>query len=65
MCAGCYPFDRPLVAGLLTVTRTLGKMAQASPSCRALGSGSDCQSGLGGAQSICSGSVRACVFPGE
>ena len=41
-----------LVAGLLTVARTHGKVAQADPSCRALGSGSDPQAGVGSAQSI-------------
>ena len=41
-----------LVAGSLTVTRTHGKVAQAAPSCRALGSGSDPQVGVGSARSI-------------
>ena len=59
----CYPLDRVLqvlpgrwsqglVAGPLTVARTRGKAAQAAPSCRALGHGSDPQAGLGGSQSI-------------
>ena len=41
-----------LVAGPLTMARTQGKVAQAAPSCRALGRGSDPQAGVGGTQSI-------------
>ena len=41
-----------LVAGLLTVARTCRKVAQATPSYRALGSGNEPQADLGGAQSI-------------
>ena len=41
-----------LVAGPLTVVRTCGEMAQAAPGCRALGSGSDPQAGVGSAQSL-------------
>ena len=41
----------------LTVARILGKMAQAAPSCRALGSDSDLQAGVG---TFGSGS-RGCV----
>jgi len=38
-----------LVAGPLTVARTCGKVAQAAPSCRALGSSRDPQAGIGSA----------------
>ena len=53
-----------LVAGLLTV-KTFGKVAQATPFCRALGSGHGPQADLGYAQSIGSGSGRVCEFPVE
>ena len=42
-----------LVAGFLTVARTCRKVVQATPSCRALGSGNESQADLGSAQSIC------------
>ena len=35
---------------MLVVARTLRKVAQAVPSCRALGSDNDLQAGVGGAQ---------------
>ena len=41
-----------LVSGPLTVAMTHGKVMQATPSCRALGSGSDLKAGVGCAQSI-------------
>ena len=41
-----------LVMGLLTVVRTSGEVALAAPCCRALGSSSDPQAGVGRAQSI-------------
>ena len=41
-----------LVAGPLTVVRTYGKVAQAAPSFRVMGSGSDPQAGVGSAQSL-------------
>ena len=41
-----------LVAGLLTVARTCRKVAQATPSCRALGSGNEAQANWDGAQNI-------------
>ena len=41
-----------LVAGPLTVARTHRKVVQATPSCRALGSGSDLQAGVGGTWSF-------------
>ena len=57
VCTGCYSQDaecvsskkeamgkassRCLVAGLLTAARTCRKVAQATPSCRALGSGNE------------------------
>ena len=54
-----------LVAGPLTVARTCREVVQAVPGCRDLGSGSDPQGAVGGAQSLCSGNSRVCVFPGE
>ena len=54
-----------LVAGPLTVARTCVKVAQAAPSCRAPGSDTDPQTGIGGAQAFGSGSQRLCVFPGK
>ena len=54
-----------LVAGPLTVVRTYGKVAQAAPSFRVMGSGSDPQAGVGSTQSIYRGSGRACAFPGD
>ena len=64
--AGCYPPEcvsrekeamgrassQCLVAGLLTVAMTCRKVAQAIPSCRALGSGNDPLADLDSAQSI-------------
>ena len=66
--AGCYPpgaecvskekeamgraSSQCLVAGLLTVARTFRKVAQATSSCRSLGSGNEPQANLGNAQSI-------------
>ena len=41
-----------LVAGPLTVARTHGNKAQVLPHCRALGSNSDPQAGVGGAWSL-------------
>ena len=41
-----------LAGRLLTVARTCKKVVQATPSCRALGSGNEPQAGLGGAWSI-------------
>ena len=41
-----------LVAGPLTMSRTHGEVAQATPSFRALGSGNDPQSGADGTLSI-------------
>ena len=41
-----------LVVGLLIVARTCRKMVQATPSCRALGSGDEPQADLGSAWSI-------------
>ena len=38
-----------LIAGLLTIARTCRKVVQATPSCRALGSGDELQADLGGA----------------
>ena len=38
-----------LVSGLLIVERTYGKVTQATPSCRVLGSGTKPQADLGGA----------------
>ena len=54
-----------LVAGLLTVARTCRKVAQATPSCMALGRGNEPQANLGGAWSISQCSGRACEFPWE
>ena len=53
-----------LVAAPLTVARTQGKVVLAAPSCRALGSGSDLQSGVGCTWSIGSGNGRVCVISG-
>ena len=44
--------SRCLIAGPLTVARTHGKVVQVVPHCRALGSSSDPQAGVGGAQSV-------------
>ena len=41
-----------LVAKPLTVARTCGKVAQASPSCRPLGSAGDLQTGVGGTWNV-------------
>ena len=41
-----------LVGGLLAVARTIGKVSQATPSCRALGSDKEAQEDLGSAYSI-------------
>ena len=41
-----------LVAGPLTVARIRGNVAQAAPTCRTLGSGSETQAGLRGTYSI-------------
>lgn len=41
-----------LVSGLLTVARIRGKVAQATPSCRILGSGNEPQADFGSAWSI-------------
>lgn len=41
-----------LVAGPLTVVRTLGEVAQAAPCCRALATGSDPQGGVAGTLSL-------------
>ena len=54
-----------LFAGLLTVGRTGGKVEQAAPSCRALGSGNGPQEGLGGVQSICQWQQQGMCFPRE
>ena len=66
VCAGVWPAYAPremeamgrassqcLVARPLTVARTHGEVAQAAPSFRALGSGSDLQVSVCGAQRIC------------
>ena len=50
--------EQCLVAGTLTVARTCGKLAQAAPSCKALGSGSDPQAGVSGTWSIWQWGVR-------
>ena len=50
-----------LVSGpLLSVVRIPGEVTHTVPGCRAMGSGSDPQAGIGGTQSI-----WQCVFPGE
>lgn len=41
-----------LIAGPLTVVKTCGELKQAAPGCRALGSSSDPQAGVGCAQSL-------------
>ena len=54
-----------LVTGPLTVARTHRKVVQAAPSCRALGSGSDPQAGVGSAQSIWQWQQQGvCIFMG-
>ena len=45
-------YSQCLVAGLLTLVRTHGKVAQATPHCRALGSGNEPRADLGSSQSI-------------
>ena len=45
----------------LTVARICRKVAQGTPSCRALGSGSDPYTGVGGTQSGLAGAVAWCV----
>ena len=52
-----------LVAGPLTVARTSGKVAQAAPSCRALGSGDAPQAGSGGMQSMWQGQQQGVCVP--
>ena len=52
-----------LVSGPLTVARRSGKVAQAIPNCRALGSGCDSQACLGGAQSIWQWQQQAVCVP--
>ena len=54
-----------LVSGLLIVERTYGKVTQATPSCRVLGSGTKPQADLGGVpRAFGSGDGRACAFQG-
>ena len=48
----CRAISQCLVAGSFIVVRTHRKVAQAAPGCRALGSGSDHQAGVGSTQSI-------------
>ena len=50
--AGDRASSQCLVAGPLTVQRTHREVAQAAPSCRAWGSGSDPQGGVGGTQGV-------------
>ena len=54
-----------LVAGPLTVARTCVKVAQAAPSCSALGSDSDPQAGVGSAQSIWQWQPKVVCLPRE
>ena len=54
-----------LVAGLLTAARTCRKVAQATPSCRALGSGNEPRLIYKVPRVFGSGSSRVGVCPGE
>ena len=54
-----------LVAGLSTDAKTCRKVAQATPICRALGSGNEPRQ-ISKVPGACgSGSSRVCEFPGE
>ena len=54
-----------LVAGLLTAARTCRKVAQATPSCRDLGSGNEPRPIYKVPRAFGSDSIRLCEFPGE
>ena len=53
-----------LVIGLSTAARTCRKVAQATPSCRALGSGNKLQADLQVTRAFGSSNSRVCEFPG-
>ena len=51
------------MSGPLTVARTHGNISQDAPGFRALGSDSDLQAGIGGAQSNWQWYQQGCAFP--
>ena len=54
-----------VVAGPFTVSRTHGKVVQAAPSCRALGSGSDPQAGVDDTWSVWQWQQQGVCVPRE
>ena len=54
-----------LVIGLSIAARTCRKVAQATPSCRALGSGNEPRQIYKVPRAFGCGSSRVCEFPGE